>query len=103
MMLDDGTVYRLGDDHYWVMTNNPGYEDWFAHVLSGLDVSVEDRTHQMPLMSVQGPRSRELLSKLTDADVEGLRYFHLFRRSRRSQASRRGCCGPDSPESSGTS
>jgi glycine cleavage system T protein (aminomethyltransferase) len=78
MMLDDGTVYRLGEDHYWVMTNNPGYEDWFADVFSGLDVAVEDRTHQMPLMSVQGPRSRELLSKLTDADLAGLRYFHLF-------------------------
>ncbi|MFL5767300.1 MAG: aminomethyltransferase family protein [Actinomycetota bacterium] len=78
MMLDDGTVYRLGDDHYWVMTNNPGYEGWFAEVLGGLNVSYEDRTHQMPLMSVQGPRSRELLSKLTDSDLSSLRYFHLF-------------------------
>ena len=78
MMLDDGTVYRLADDRYWVMTNNPGYEDWFADVLGGLNVSYEDRTHQMPLMSVQGPRSRELLSKLTDADLAGLRYFHLY-------------------------
>ncbi|MFL5736707.1 MAG: aminomethyltransferase family protein, partial [Actinomycetota bacterium] len=78
MMLDDGTVYRLGDDHYWVMTNNPGYEDWFADVLSDLDVSIENRTHQMSLMSVQGPKSRELLSRLTDADLAGLRYFHLF-------------------------
>jgi aminomethyltransferase len=77
-MLDDGTVYRLADDHYWVMTNNPGYEDWFADVLGDLAVSIEDRTHQMPLMSVQGPKSRELLSKLTDADLAGLRYFHLF-------------------------
>jgi aminomethyltransferase len=78
MMLDDGTVYRLADDHYWVMTNNPGYEDWFAQTFTDLDVSTEDRTHQMPLMSVQGPKSRELLSKLTDADLAGLRYFHLF-------------------------
>jgi glycine cleavage system aminomethyltransferase T len=78
LMLDDGTVYRLADDHLWVMTNNPGYEDWFAEMFSGLDVSVEDRTHQMPLLSVQGPRSRELLSGLTDADLSGLRYFRFL-------------------------
>ena len=31
----------------------------------------------MPHLQVQGPRSRELLSKVTDADVAGLRYFRF--------------------------
>jgi aminomethyltransferase len=77
MMLDDGTIYRVADDHLFVMTNNPGYEDWFADTFSDLDVTTEDRTHEMPLLSVQGPRSREVLSGLTDVDLNGLRYFRF--------------------------
>jgi aminomethyltransferase len=77
-MIDDGTVYRLADDHCWVMTNALGYEGWFGEVFSGLDVSFEDRTHQLPLCSLQGPRSREVLQGLTEADLSSLRYFHFW-------------------------
>ncbi len=77
-MVDDGTIYRLADDHLFVMTNNPGYEDWFAEVFAGLDVRYEDRTHEMPLISVQGPGSRALLAGLTSADPSALRYFRFW-------------------------
>lgn len=78
MMLDDGTVYKLADDHCWVMTNSFGYEGWFADAFAGLDVAFEDRTRRMPLVSVQGPRSRELLQGLMDADLPSLAYFHFW-------------------------
>jgi aminomethyltransferase len=78
MMFDDGTVYRVADDHLFVMTNAPGYEERFGSAFSGLDVSFEDRTHEMPLLSVQGPRSRELLAGLTDADLSAMRYFRFL-------------------------
>ena len=32
----------------------------------------------MPHLQLQGPRSRELLSKVCDADIESLRYFRFF-------------------------
>ena len=44
----------------------------------------------MPHLQVQGPRSRELLELLTDADVAGLKYFRFIRRARHS--GRRGGC-----------
>ncbi len=77
-MVDDGTVYKLADDHCWVMTNTPGYEDWFASAFEGLGVEFEDRTRRMPLLSVQGPRSRELLQGLTDANLSELSYFRFW-------------------------
>jgi len=77
-MVDDGTVYKLADDHCWVMTNTPGYEGWWGDAFHGLDVRFEDRTRQMPLLSVQGPRSRELLQGLTDADLSELGYFRFW-------------------------
>ena len=77
-MVDDGTVYKLAEDHCWVMTNTPGYEDWWGSAFEGLDVRFEDRTLQMPLLSLQGPRSRELLQGLTDADLSALSYFRFW-------------------------
>jgi aminomethyltransferase len=77
-MVDDGTVYKLADDHCWVMTNTPGYEEYFGAAASGMDVSIENRTHRMPLMSVQGPRSRAVLQELTDADLSELGYFRFW-------------------------
>jgi len=76
-MIDDGTVYKLADDRCWVMTNNPGYESWFSEAMAGMDVAFDDRTREMPLVSVQGPRSREVLSELTDADLGSLGYFRF--------------------------
>lgn len=75
---DDGTVYRLAHDHVFVMTNNPGYEDRFAEVFEGLDVAFEDRTYDMPLISVQGPNSRDVLGVVTDKDLSELRYFRFW-------------------------
>ncbi|MGE5460460.1 MAG: aminomethyltransferase family protein [Solirubrobacterales bacterium] len=77
-MLDDGVVYVHGPDHCWVMTNQPGYEAWFADAFGGLDVAWTDRTRGMPLISVQGPRSREVLAPLTDRDLSELPYFGFW-------------------------
>lgn len=74
-MVDDGTVYKLAEDRCWVMVNNPGQEEWFRGLAEGLDFQIADRTHEMPLVSVQGPRSRETLQALTEVDLSGLRYF----------------------------
>ena len=74
--VDDGTVFKHADDRYWVLTNTSGFgEHWAAHTV-GLDFAFVNRTHEMPLISVQGPGSRELLQSLTDTDLSALRYFH---------------------------
>ncbi|MEX0755067.1 MAG: aminomethyltransferase family protein [Actinomycetota bacterium] len=76
-LVDDGTVFRLADDHFWVMTNGMDLAKFFAGATGGLDVGIEHVTHDMPNFQVQGPGSRDLLSKLTDADLSGLGYFRF--------------------------
>ncbi len=78
LMADDGTVYKHADDHFWVFTNFPAFADFLAEHTHGLDYRIENRTAQMPVVSVQGPRSRELLQGLTDADLSSVRYFHFL-------------------------
>ena len=77
LMVDDGTVYRL-DDRVWVMTNSSELADHFAEATSGLDTEIEAVTRDMPHLGLQGPRSREALAPLCDADISGLRYFRFI-------------------------
>ena len=77
-VLDDGTIYKLADDHLLVMTNGEDHQPYWDEHLSGLDVQITNIARQMPHLSIQGPRSREVVSRLTDADVAGLKYFHFI-------------------------
>jgi aminomethyltransferase len=75
-MLDDGTLYRLAEDRLWAMTNNPQVIEEFD--ASGFDVEITHQTHEMPLISVQGPKSREILQTLCERDLAELGYFRFW-------------------------
>ena len=77
-MVGDGTVFKFADDHAWAITALDSDLDHIHEVVKGIDVAVEPITEQLPHVQLQGPRSRELLAGLTDADVQGLRYFRFW-------------------------
>lgn len=77
-IVDDGTVFKLADDHYWVMANSVSTEDYLRDHAGWLDARVTSRTHDMPDISVQGPGSRDLLQRLTKTDLSGLRFFRFL-------------------------
>ena len=72
LLVDDGTVFKHADDHLWVCTNGLDHEAYFADASKGLDVAVEYIAPDLPHLQVQGPRSREVLQPLTDADLGAL-------------------------------
>ena len=78
LMVDDGTVFNTGGGHCWVMTNGKDHDDYFGEALAGFDVEFEWIAPRMPHLGVIGPRSREVVQKLTDADVGALRYFRFL-------------------------
>src|SRR5688572_25918462 len=68
----DLTVTRLGVDAYLVVTiaAAAGHDaDWIRRGLAGARVSLTDVTSAYTVLGVMGPRSRELLSRLTPADL----------------------------------
>jgi aminomethyltransferase len=77
-MVGDGTVFKFADDSAWVITALDTDLDHFQSVVGGMDVSIEPITERLPHVQLQGPRSREVLAGLTDADVEGLPYFRFW-------------------------
>ncbi len=72
---DDGTVCRLDEETFYVTTTSSGagaVEQWFGWWMASwpeLDVSHTDVTQGVCAMNLAGPRSRSLLSSLTDADL----------------------------------
>ncbi|HET6939962.1 MAG TPA: FAD-dependent oxidoreductase, partial [Nocardioides sp.] len=67
----DLTVMRLGEDHFRVVTGGAhGMADgqWFTdHLAEG--AALTDRTDEISTIGLWGPRARDILSSLTDADV----------------------------------
>jgi sarcosine oxidase, subunit alpha len=81
-IMDDGTVARLDEDTYYVTTTSTGagaVVEWFEwwNAVWGYDLQVSDVTGGIAAVNVAGPRSRDLLARLTDLDVsnEGLSYL----------------------------
>jgi sarcosine oxidase subunit alpha len=81
-ILDDGTVARLGDELFYVTTTSTGSDsvfEWFEwwNAVWQLDVEVVNVTGALAAVNLAGPRAREALAGLTDADVsnDALRYL----------------------------
>src|ERR1700722_216153 len=77
LMVDDGTVYRLGY-RVWVMTNGSEHADHFAAATAGLAVEIEAITATLPHLGLQGPPARDALGPLCEADVDKLGYFRFY-------------------------
>ena len=85
-ILDDGTVTRLADDHYFVTTTTGNVElieEWFKWWMAGTGMCahVTNVTSAFAAINVAGPRARDTLTKLTDVDLSpgAFRYMRSAR------------------------
>ncbi len=69
----DLTVTRLAEDKYFIVTSPPGQVRDFSwltkHIPADAQAIATDVTSAYAVLSIMGPRSRELLAKLTPADL----------------------------------
>lgn len=77
-MVGDGTVFRFTDTNLGVVTALDSDFDHMKQVTAGLDVEITPITAEIPQVGINGPRSRELLQSITNADVSSLRYFRFW-------------------------
>ncbi|MFF6999259.1 glycine cleavage system aminomethyltransferase GcvT [Streptomyces sp. NPDC008313] len=82
-ILDDLIVYRLaeteaGSSHFMVVANASNAQtvlDALTERAEGFDAEVRDDRDAYSLIAVQGPESPGILKSLTDADLDGLKYY----------------------------
>ena len=69
----DLTVARLAADHYYIVTGTGFRTHDFAwirqNIPDGLDAELSDVTEEFGTLSLFGPRARDVLAAVTDADV----------------------------------
>jgi aminomethyltransferase len=72
-VMEDGVVFRHSDTEFFMTAARPNL-GYFTDLVGRLDVEITDVSDDYGVLAVQGPRSRQVLSALTD-DIAGLRYF----------------------------
>jgi len=81
-IIDDLTVYKLDENSYMLVTNaTPKDRDWqWINLIwrsKGFDCSLKDISDTMGKLDLQGPRSEEILQRLTEANLKTLRFYHF--------------------------
>ncbi|MFJ9178470.1 glycine cleavage system aminomethyltransferase GcvT [Streptomyces sp. NPDC102360] len=77
-ILDDLIVYRLGETTYMVVANAGNAQvvlDALTGRAAGFDAEVRDDRDAYALLAVQGPTSAAIVKSVTDADLDGLKYY----------------------------
>ena len=84
-MIDDGTVFRLGEDNFRFVGGDPYDGVWLKEQAQrlGLKAFVKPTTDQLHNIAVQGPRSRDILREIvwtppTQTALEDLRWFRFL-------------------------
>jgi aminomethyltransferase len=75
-LIDDGTVFRLGDSEYRLCTGERQL-DWLLDSAIGFDVQVSEVTEDTAALAVQGPTSCAVLRAFGLSGVERLKPFEL--------------------------
>lgn len=76
---DDLVVYRMADHYMLVVNASRRAQDWawIVEHAEGLDATLEDRSDDMGLVALQGPRAQEILDPLTDVNLDDVAYYHF--------------------------
>jgi aminomethyltransferase len=77
-VVDDGTVARLGDEHFRLTAAEPSLS-WLEGLRRGFAVSIEDSSDSFGTLALQGPSAREILRPIVDTDIDALRFFGILR------------------------
>ena len=83
-MIDDGTLFKLGNVNFRWIGGNDYSGEWLRELGKKLElrVSVKSSSDQLHNISVQGPNSRKVLSKImwttpASPGIEDLKWFHF--------------------------
>jgi aminomethyltransferase len=80
-MIDDGTVWRLGEHKYMFISGAEEDFSWLEQNLGDRNISIENITSAHTTLALQGPRSTQVLSKLTTFDLDTIGYYRFVQAS----------------------
>lgn len=78
-IVDDLLVYKLNDDEFLLVVNASNLEKDFNWIQSHnrFDATLTDRSDQMSLLALQGPKANAILAELTAVDLGNIPYYNF--------------------------
>lgn len=75
-VIQDGTVFRIGEDYFRFHLAEPAYR-WLKLNALAMEVSIEEVSERIAALALQGPNAFAILSGLLDFDLGRLRFFRF--------------------------
>lgn len=78
-IVDDLIIYRLSLDHYMLVVNASNIEkDWaWINAHNTMGAILENRSDDFSLLAVQGPLAQTVVQKLTDTDLNDIKFYRF--------------------------
>ncbi len=78
-IVDDLIVYKLAEEKYMLVVNASNIEkDWnWMESHNSAGASMTNISDELSLFAVQGPKALEALQKITDVDLNSIKYYHF--------------------------
>ena len=76
-VVEDGVLTMFAEDRFWWVGGPGPAEVWLAANATGLDVTVRSYLDQIHLCAIQGPKSRDILARVSDIDLDKLPWFGM--------------------------
>ncbi len=76
-IVDDLLVYRIHEDEFMLVVNASNMDkdwNWIASH-NDLGVTMTNRSDEMSLLAIQGPKTAEAMQSLTDVDLAAMEYY----------------------------
>lgn len=77
-VVDDFLVYKYNEEKYLLVVNGANIEkdyEWMMEQKEGFDVVIENLSYDSGIIAIQGPKSQEILQKLTDTDLSEIKNY----------------------------
>lgn len=81
--VDDIFIYRL-PEYWWVVVNASNLEKdykWLMAHSAGFDVIINNVSEETYMLAFQGPKAQEVLQRITDVDLSGIKFHGAARGS----------------------
>lgn len=78
-LIDDLIIYKLGIENYLVICNASRIDEdlnWIVRNKRGMDVQIDNQSHNYSLLAIQGPRAIDLMRKM-GYDIENQKSFTI--------------------------
>ena len=76
-VVEDGVLTMFAEDRFWWVGGPGPAEVWLAANATGLDVTVTSHLDRIHLCAIQGPKSREILARVSDIELNRLAWFAM--------------------------